>query len=328
MGSRNTRPLLSGLLACIAFILACAFAQSAELRADPFVIHYESAPREVAEETLALLRTASAQHTARLPLGEQPLHVYVAHTAAEFNHWSPALPAQRIQGFARSREGIIVIRGPALLGPRASYPGILRHELLHVLIARNTGEDNVPRWLNEGLAMLLSDEGRWSNSLQLANLYRQNRIVGYDTLPYIFEAPGNETQFGDAYVQSLAMTTYLRERLGEDSFWALINDLKTVRFDQALRARAGMTPHDFYDAWHETLWDWSGIVSILTGVSFFQLIILIALFAWWRKRRRGQRLMNQWDEEAADNEDFEILFPSDLEGREGPYPWEEDEGRL
>ena len=320
VGSNPAR--ISIVLSVFSFLLVPTFTQAAELRADPFVIHYESAPREVAEGTLALLQTATAKHARLLPLGEQPLHVYVAQTASEFNQWSPALPAQRIQGFARSHEGIIVIRGPELLGPRASYPGILRHELLHVLIARNTGENNMPRWLNEGLAMLLSDEGRWSNSLQVANLYRQNRIIDYETLPFVFESPGNETQFGDAYVQSLSMTVYLRERLGEEQFWALIGDLKTASFDEALRTRAGITPQEFYEEWHGTLWDWSGIVSILTGVGIFQIAAAIALYAWWRKRRRGQRLMDQWAEEEED--DIEILLPSDLEGRE-VYPWEEED---
>jgi len=52
----------------------------------------------------------------------------------------------------------VAVRAPYLVEGPASFAGTLRHELLHVLLARNVNLDHLPRWLNEGIAMRYARE--------------------------------------------------------------------------------------------------------------------------------------------------------------------------
>jgi hypothetical protein len=215
---------------------------------------------------------------------------------------------------------MIVVKGPHLLPEARDYRGMLRHELIHVLLARNTEEANVPRWFNEGVAMVVSRELRWESGLRIARMYVRRRLIAYPELNLAFAPLGNEETFDDAYAQALSMTRYLMENLGEDRFWQIVRSLKTQSFEDALRAYAGMTPADLYDAWHASLWKVAVISSLVSGFSAFQLMAILAVVAYLRKRRRGRHILQQWEEEENEPEAFswEAL-------EEGPYPWDEEE---
>lgn len=275
-------------------------APAATLERDPFVIHYEPGDGGAALETAAVLTEAVQLYGQRLPVGKDPIHVYIADTMDRFQEYAGDVPTRQIEGFARSAEGIIVLRSPRLLQPGANYAAIARHELLHVLLARTADPDHLPRWLNEGIAMFLSREGRWSNSLAMAQMYTGNRVIDYDNLPYVFNAPGNELEFGDAYTQSLSMTRYLRKQLGENAFWDMVAQLDERPFDEALVTWLQVTPREFYGQWRRSLWRTAVVASLVTGFSLFQLAAILAIAAYLHKRRRARRTMQRWDEEAKD----------------------------
>ena len=69
-------------------------------------------------------------------------------------------------------------------------------------------------------------------------------------------------------------------------------------------------------------WPLALVSSIVSGVGVFQFMALLLVLAYFRKRRRGAAIVRSWDDE--EDEDM-LLFPSDLEGREPPYPWEDEE---
>ncbi len=258
-------------------------------------------------------------------MGPDPVQVHVISSMDEFRLLSGPLAQRGVDGFARSREGIVVVKAPALLGPGANYAAILRHELLHVLLARNTAPGALPRWLNEGVAMTLSREFRWSSMVQVARMYVTGSVIPYDDLGRAFAAPGNEVEFGGAYAQSLSMTKYLREIAGEDAFWFILRDLKSQSFERSLERRTGLSPPEFFEEWEHSLWQTAVASYSLSGLAALPLGALLLTLAYFLKRRRGQRIVKEWEAEDAEEEEDPILFPSDLEGQDPPYPWEEDE---
>ncbi len=260
-----------------------------------------------------------------LPLGGDPVTVHICTTLESFHGFGGPEGLRNIQGFARSSSGIIVMKSPELLGPGADYAAILRHELIHVLLARNTDPAHLPRWLNEGLAMSLSREFRWQNQWQLATLYWQGNVIPYDRLDSVFEAPGNETRFGEAYAQALSMTNHLRGIAGENAVWAMLGDLREMPFDNALQKRTGLTGDEFFGRWKGSLWRVALVSSIVSGFTLFQVAALLLILAYIRKRLWGRRRVRQWMAEEKDED--EVLFGSDLEGRDPPGPWEEEDDR-
>src|SRR5690606_37333990 len=120
--------------------------------------------------------------------------------------------------FIRDRD-LIVLKAPRIQTAGADFAGILRHELIHLLVARNYNLANIPRWLNEGIAMLESDERRWDDHSVVAYTYLRGQLIPYDKLNLSVAAQGHEGDLGRAYAQSLSMTQYLMNRLGSERFW-------------------------------------------------------------------------------------------------------------
>ncbi len=297
------------------------------LRADTleggiFVVVYTPANDELPRRTLRELEKSLAKYEPLLPSGSESIRVEICRTAREFQRFAGGGAMASIQGFARSEEGVIVVKAPNLMRSGTDYFGVVRHELLHVLLARNTNLGNVPRWLNEGIAMTVSGENRWSSALHIGRMYAEGSLIEYAKLPFVFAAPGGETEFGRAYSQSLSMTKFLRHRLGEAVFWELLKDMESQPFERALAERTGLTTAEFYEAWKGSLWKIALSNSVLTGFGVFQFGAILVIIVYLRKRRRGKRILRQWKAEEEGDDGY--IFAWELEGNEEPEPWEEN----
>lgn len=291
------------------------------LRSGLFEIEYASSDEALARQSAQILEQSLAEFSEHLPGGDEAIGVVICHTLEQFRQRVGAFGKARVAGVAKSEQSLIIVKAPRLSPPGQDYRGTLRHELIHVLIARNTGLDNVPRWFNEGVAMVVSHELRWSSTFRIARMYTRNRLIPYPELNFAFAPRGNETVFGDAYAQSLSMTRYLIERIGEDAFWDLVHALDTEDFDQALRRHAGLTPGALHDAWRRSLWKVALVASLVSGFTLFQFAALLVVLAYLRKRHHGRQILRQWEEEEAG---VPFLTPRDLES-DSVYLWEDDE---
>jgi hypothetical protein len=298
------------------------------LAGDSVEVLYHPDDIRAAQASLQTARATVSGLRDRMPAGEKPVRIVLAHSYDEFRRYAGPYTQPGVGGiFIRDRD-LIVLKAPRIQTAGADFSGILRHELIHLLVARNYNLANIPRWLNEGIAMLESDERRWDDHSVVAYTYLRGQLIPYDKLNLSVAAQGHEGDLGRAYAQSLSMTQYLMDRLGSERFWAMLRSLDERTFPEALRAELGESPLQFWHAWHDSLWKFALVFALVSGFSLFQLMALLVLVAYWRKRRRNRRLMRQWDEEEED--DIPYLFAHELEGQEAPYPWEEDdeEGRL
>ena len=284
-----------------------------------FEVDCAAADEAIGQRSLDVLEQALTEFEPRLPPGEGRIRVTVCRNLPEFKELAGAYGATSVGGIAKSEQGLIVVKAPYLLPERQDYRGMLRHELIHVLLARNTNAANTPRWFDEGVAMVISKELRWESSLRIARMYARRRLIHYPDLNIAFAPRGDEGTFDDAYAQALSMTRYLYDRAGEEKFWEIVHALKTITFEDALRKYADLTPAGLYDAWHASLWKVALIASLVSGFSAFQLMALLVIVAYLRKRRRGQKLLRQWEEEEAEPDVFHWEDVVD-----GPYPWEEE----
>ncbi len=275
----------------------------------------------VARETLDVLKEELAECAPHLPVGSAPVTVYLCHSMQEFKTRAGAYGQARIGGVAKAEKGVIIVRAPAILSSPTDFRGIVRHELIHVLLARNTEPAYVPRWLDEGVAMVLSKELRWESALEVARMYVERRLSPYRELDFAFAPIGDETTFSGAYAQALSMTRWLMQRTGEDTFWQLVAGLRTTPFEDALRTYAKLTPAGLDDGWHASLWKVALVASLVSGFSAFQFMAVLVVVVYLYKRRRGQRLMRQWA--AEDDGEPPVFHWESIE--EGPYSWEEEE---
>jgi len=300
-------------------LLVCATATSDTLEDGVFQIHYSPVDRAIAENSLAVLQQCAHRVSDRLVLGNEPIDVYIASTVAEFKQRAGSYAVTDVGGIAKSEEGVIVIKAPHIQTRAGSYEGILRHELIHVLLARNLNYANLPRWLNEGLAMHLAEELRWMSAYRVAQMYATGQILSYHELMLSFSAFPGEQPFGDTYAQSLSMTRFLLDEMGEDDFWAMIDDLNDMSFRNALEKHTDWIPLTFWEEWYSSLWSGAIVFSLISGFSLFQFAAILLIIGYVRKRRKGQRIMNKWEED-----EDEPLAPWEVFNEE-PYSWEEEE---
>lgn len=268
---------------------------------DGIHIEFSQSASSLAEESLSTLVHARDAYKKHLPDAPSRLDVIICDDYDSFGKYAGPLASYSVLGVAQPEHDLIALKTPALVPPGSDYAGTLRHELVHILLQHNVNADHVPRWLNEGIAMLLSGENRWESKSLVAQMYLDGRVLSYRDLELSFLDPGRETQFGDAYAQAYSMTQYLMTRLGEERFWQLLRDLDTQTFGSALEKETGLVPYDFWEAWRGSLNSTAIIFSIVSGVTLFQIMALLTIIGYFRKRRRGKRVIAQWESEEQDN---------------------------
>jgi hypothetical protein len=226
----------------------------------------------------------------------------------------------RVSGLARPHQGLIIVKAPRLRGVREDFRGTLRHELVHILLARNVNTAFLPKWLNEGLCMMLANEHYWNSLFTIARMYVQRRIIPYRDLDLSFAMPGDEREFGDAYAQALSMTRFLRDRLGEERFWQVVLATRELTFMEAMKTHAGMNVAAFWDAYRASLWKIAVIGTVGSGSLFFIPAFLLIL-AVIRKKFTNRKILRRWEQE--EREGDVILSWDDVS--EGLHDWEIEE---
>ena len=260
-------------------------------------IEYPADARALAEESIDTIERAYRAYEKRMPRKPVVLRVVICDTIAQFGEYAGPLSTHSVLGIAKPTQDLIVLKAPHLAPRGSDYRGTVRHEVIHILLQHNVNTDNLPRWLNEGTAMVVSGENRWESRTLVASMYLNGRILSYRELDLSFLDPGEEMEFGDAYAQAYSMTQYLMNGLGEDRFWTMLHSLDKQTFGSALEAELGVVPYEFWSSWRSSLAWYAAAYSIVSGFTLFQIMAALTVWAYWRKRRKGLQLIKQWEEE-------------------------------
>lgn len=312
-----------GFFKVLAVLLCCGAALAApsklELREGLVSVAYPPGNEDAARRALAEIQAGLREFGDRLPPGDKPVYVLIAENAAEFNrHASSFLPGQ-VSALARPAQGLIVLQPPKMRRHGYEYGGTIRHELVHILLDRNTNPAYLPNWLNEGLAMFLAREYQFATPITIASMMFEGRIIPYQRLDMAFLTPGEEMQFGDAYAQALSMTRYLHQRAGADAFWRIVLATREKHFADALREHAGADVFEFWDGYMRSLW-LVAVVGALASGSFFTPAAVIVIIAFFRVRSRNRRTLDQWaEQEAADDAAPPLMTWEEAINREDTY---------
>jgi len=137
----------------------------------------------------------------------------------------------------------------------ADWVGIvIRHELTHLVF--NTAVDNPyhfpPRWLNEGLAVYLSQGFDAVDRTMVANAAADGTLIPLDALAGDF--PTSRDRFFLAYAESVSSIDYLVRTYGRDVLVTLIKSYaRGLTDDEALKAALGVDVASFGAAWRAEL---------------------------------------------------------------------------
>lgn len=208
-----------------------------------------------------------------------------------------------VSGYAYGGLGRVVLlpeRTPSY--PDGSLDELLLHELTHVLVARAAGGREVPRWFNEGLAMMAG--GPWSLEDRTRLTFAMVRGTERP-LAEIDELFGGEPgEVRRAYALSGALVRDIVLQYGRPAPRRILAGIaRGETFADAFRSATGVTlPAALRSFWqrHSFWYRWMPILG--SSFTLWLLIVLLAFVAWWRKRRRVAALKRAWDEEEAEQQ--------------------------
>ena len=225
-----------------------------------------------------------------------PVRVIIPASLEEFGKLAGGYDRGWVIGVAIHPHSLIVVKPPRLLAPSlTSLQQTVRHELVHVMLSRVSNVYNMPRWLNEGIAMRVSGEMALSAEWMLAGAVLRGVLIPLDELDEHF--PDDHERAGLAYAESLSVVGYIAETYGEESLPDLIRALRIQSFAEALAASFGLDLQTFGERWIRTV-RISPYVVTLVGSSFaLWLMTALAILAFLRKRRLARQRELEWERE-------------------------------
>jgi tetratricopeptide (TPR) repeat protein len=120
------------------------------------------------------------------------------------------------------------------------FAGVLPHETAHAVIAGRYGEENMPRWADEGMAVLAEPRERIDMHLRNLPKHRDDRILfNVGELMELNNYPRPQL-FGPFYAQSVSLVDYLSSLKGPQTFTAFLRDGVRGGYEAALKKHFGI----------------------------------------------------------------------------------------
>jgi hypothetical protein len=218
-------------------------------------LHWYSGNQAFAQRALDIGQTAISHASELLGVTEsQPIDFFIYSDESSFRAALGPGTRENVGGEAHSDIRTMF----ALITPsevNADWvDSVVTHELTHLVF--NTATNNLyhlpPRWLNEGIAVYLSDgyDDSWRSVVR--NAARRQALIPLDGLAGLF--PTSYSSFSLAYGESVSAIDYFIGQYGEQTLWDLVRSYANgVSDDDAFRAATGDDLAAFNAAWMASL---------------------------------------------------------------------------
>ena len=209
-----------------------------------------------------------------------------------------------VVGYAIPQRHLIVIFYSRTTTSPTNLRVTLKHELCHLLLHERVKDRNIPRWLDEGIAQLVSGtygEFIGVNNPQINRLSRQaGGLISLRDLTNSF--PSRPTALLLAYAQSRDFLKYITDEYGIESIHRILMAMgEGLSIDQAIRGATGLSLNALELKWRQAVQKddtWLVRLSYYLYEILFGLGALITVYAFFRKiRTKGAYEADQMDEE-------------------------------
>jgi len=184
-----------------------------------------------------------------------------------------------------------------------TFRSILKHELAHIYLAHRVGEENLPRWLNEGVCQWVS--GGISEMLAIGRTTELERatllgnLLPLDALSQSF--PGDDRGLKLAYQESLSFVEFIVDKYGQDALLKVLDDLgKGEGVSEAFKDATGSSLPELEAAWHKRLSVRHTLLTFLSNNIYtilFALAGLITVYGFIRLLMRMRAYREEDDDE-------------------------------
>jgi hypothetical protein len=235
---------------------------------------------------------------------DRPASIYLASSQGEFDHLTEQKLPTWSQGVSFPETGSIVLKSPQFSHDVQTFQTTAAHEMAHLLIARKAGI-GVPRWLNEGLALMLSGEGPGKPLLPLSRAIWSGKLISLDEVEQVDVFPHSNAEL--AYVESYNAVEYLVKQYGWEALRRILGDMgQNHSWNEALFRETELDQAGFEAAWRTNLeksYRWMILLDAqtLVFVGMTALVLVIGVIGL----RRRRKIYRQWEaEEGSDQVNF------------------------
>jgi hypothetical protein len=221
------------------------------------------------------------------------IEVFVVPAFEDFQETQPKrarIPSWAV-GVAFPSRNIIVL----LKKKRVDLLKTFRHELNHILLGQAFGgKHRVPRWLDEGLAMIQAGEWSMSRLSKITGAVLTDSLIPMDNIVDTFPLELRDAEL--AYCQSFYFISFLKGKFGNNAFKAFLKEYsKHKDFRRAIRK----TYHISWDSMEELWLDYLKLrfswIPIITSTGFLWFVAsLIFILGYIRKKRKSRLQLQQW----------------------------------
>ena len=207
--------------------------------------------------------------------------------ATDDSDWAWQVPSW-VAGFAIGERSLIVLfpnRSPRY--PHDTLEDVLRHEVAHVLVSRAARGREVPRGLNEGVAVVGERPLAFEDRARLATALLLGPRVTLDALDHLFT--GDESSQARGYALAAAVVRDLMREHGDGAPARLLRELaRGASFDEAVAITLFRSVRLLEAEFWARQRTWTMWVPIVASSSVLWLVVIgIAGLAVRRRRQRA-----------------------------------------
>jgi hypothetical protein len=222
--------------------------------------------------------------------------IYVTSSQKEFDRITGERLPSWSHGVSSAQSGSVILKSPAFARDIATFNRTALHEIVHLLVGQKAG-NSVPRWLNEGLAQLLSEEAQGKPLLPLSRALWAGKLIPLEALEGVDHFTPSEAEL--AYLESFHAADFLIRQYGWASLRNILNGLaQGGSWDEVLYQVIDTDQAGFEAAWRNALersYRW--IILMDVQLYLFAGATLLILLAGVVMMRRRRRTFKRWEEE-------------------------------
>jgi hypothetical protein len=192
----------------------------------PFRVFWYTGDITFAQEALDVAQQGLQRSQTLLPveLKQSIIDMYLYDNATDMQAALGPEGDSWIAGHADPSLGVLIVALPKGPDQRLLMAQRIPHELMHILLYEAMGDSyqNLPIWLNEGLASSAELYPNPDYQVLLKNAYQKNNLLPLNSLCEIF--PRDVSNALLAYAQSASFTNYLHQRFGKSGIMALVQN--------------------------------------------------------------------------------------------------------
>lgn len=263
---------------------------------DRLCIYFAAEDAHLVDQTATTLLRAREELITDLHLATpDTLRIIIAPTRGMFREFLQGRLPGWTQAFAIPSLATMVVRSPRWDRPEASYQQNLVHELLHLLLHQHIGRRELPRWLEEGMALFYAETPDWEKRTMLSRALATESLIPLSRIDEVLQFQKSRAQL--AYQQSFSAVRYLLATYDVEALRLILDGVaRGEALDALFREATGSDMAGFEREWQNYLqksarWLWLSEVDELLWLMLPFLFLVVV----WVVRRRSRRRVAEWE---------------------------------